>query len=524
MIQFGPWHPDSAGINTPVVREARNVVPAENGFAPLQDAEATTPALPSEVRGAISVLLDDGSVETFAGTGVKLYRLGSDTNWSDVSAAEWVLDDSGTPITIDEELLADSGEVITDDFGNPIGFEAIIDTAGDNYGVGTGEQWKFALYGDLLITTNITDGPQKFDLSSSTVFEPLGGNPPAARYIDIVREFVFLGSVAGNEKRVQWSAIGNAEGWVEGTNLSDFQDFPNGGPVRGIVGGETGYIFQALKVSRATFVPGSALVFQFDEVEGAAGLSAPHSLVRLRSDAFYLAADGFRRFNLASAASVPIGTKKWLKWFLADKKLGTELTVIGAANPVKPIIVWAYVSTSNSGVVPDRLLIYDWSLDEASFADLSAETLVQWLSPGVTLDTMDSYGTLDALPFSLDSPFWRGGAQVMGLFGTDHRLSLLAGASMAATIVTADGQSDFRALIKGLRPAVDTSQATMALSMRERDADAVLFGAAEAMEDTGVCPQFKSGNIARAKLIIPAGATWTAAKGIATEATRQGKR
>lgn len=524
MIPFGPWHPDSAGINTPVVREARNVVPGENGFQPLAEAEPSTTPLPSSVRGAVSVLLDDGSVETFAGTANKLHRLSADASWIDASAHEVVVDDAADPVTIEVVLTTELGETIVDDLGDPIMCDEVVTTPGDDYSVGSGEQWKFALYGTLLITTNITDGPQKFDLLTSSAFEPLGGSPPRARYIDIVREFVFLGSVSGNEKRVQWSAIGNAEGWTEGTNLSDYQDFPNGGPVRGIVGGETGYVFQALKVSRATFVPGSALVFQFDEVEGAAGIAAPHSLVRLRSDAYYLATDGFRRFGLSAANSSPIGVKKWLKWFLADKKSGTDLTVIGAANPVKPIIIWAYVSSGNVGVVPDRLLIYDWSLDEATFADLTVETLVQWLSPGVTMDTMDSYGTLDELPFSLDSPFWRGGSQVMGLFGTDHRLSLLAGASMAATIVTADGQRDFRALIKGIRPAIDTSAATMALAMRERDADGVSFGPAEAMEDTGVCPQFKSGNIARAKLIVPAGAIWTAAKGLTTEATKQGRR
>jgi hypothetical protein len=267
-------------------------------------------------------------------------------------------------------------------------------------------------------------------------------------------------------------------------------------------------------VTRGTYVPGSAFIFQFDEVEGAAGLSAPHSLVRLRADAYYLAADGIRRFVLRSASSVQVGTKKWAKWFMADKKTGTDLTVLGAANPVKPVIVWAYVSRNNIGTTPDRLLIYDWSLDEATYAELTVETLVQWLSPGVTLDTMDGYGTLDVLPFSFDSPFWRGGAQVMGLFSDDHMLSLQSGSAMAASITTADGQKDGRFLIKGTRPAVDTDEAQVQLSVRERDADAIAYGHLETMEDTGVCPDHRSGRIARARLTIPAGATWTASKGI----------
>jgi len=504
MIPWGPWHPDSAGINTSVVTEARNVLPAENGFAPLPSAAASTAPLPATCRGAVSVLLDDGTSQTFAGTQNRLYKLGPTGSWDDISEMENVVDDANNPITDDAA--------------------ANIQTPGGTYAVGSGEQWKFALYGTLLIATTVTDGPQKFDIASASNFEPLGGSPPAARYIDIVREFVFLGAISGNEKRVQWSAIGDAEGWTAGTNESDYQDLVNGGPVRGIVGGETVYIFQAAKVTRGTYVPGSAVIFQFDEVEGAAGLSAPHSLVRLRSEAFYLAPDGFRRFGLWSASSTSIGAKKWAKWFLADKKPGFDLRVIGASNPVRPIIVWAYVSASNIGSTPDRLLIYDWSLDEATFADLTVEALVQWLSPGYTLDTMNAFGGVDALPFSFDSPFWRGGSQLMGLFQSNNRLSLLSGAAMAATITTADAQRPDRMMIKGLSPQIDTNAATVALAMRERDADAVTFGAAEAMEDTGICPAHKSGRIARAKVLVPAGATWTAAKGIITQATRQGRR
>lgn len=489
MIPFGNFRPDAAAVNAPVTIEAVNVVPGAAGFLPLQTLVPGTAALPGVCRGAVSVLKDDGEVETFAATPNKLLQLSATAGWDDVSEPESVLDDFGATI------LDDAASVIT--------------IAGDDYNVGAGEYWKFALYGDLLIGTNVNDGPQKFNVTSSTSFAALGGSPPAARYIDVVREFVVLGAIFGNEKRVQWSANGNAEGWTVGTNESDYQDFPNGGPVRGIIGGEVGYVMQASKVTRMTYAPGTPLIFQFDEVEGAAGLAGPHSLVRLRSDAFYLAQDGFRRMSLAGGSSQPIGFGKWAKWFQADLKAGQTLTVLGVANPIKPIIVWAYVSRANVGTTPDRLLIYDWSLDEATYADVSVEALVQWLSPGVTLDTINGYGTLDTLPFSLDSPFWRGGAAIMGVFGTDHKLALQTGSPMQATITTTDGQTNGRVLITGVRPAIDTAAATVGVAVRERQGDAVSFGALEAMEDTGVCPAFASGNLVRARVVVPSGATWS---------------
>lgn len=481
MIPFGAFHPDKAGINTPVVIEAKNVQPGSSGFLPLPALVSGTDALPTECLGAVSVLLDDGTVKTFAGTQTKLYQLAT-SSWTDVSR-----------------------------------------TSGGNYAVTSGEHWKWALYGTRLIATNGADAQQYIDLVSGTNFAAVAGSPPIAKYIDTVREFVLVGSISGNEKRVQWSANGNSEGWTSGTGESDFQDLPNGGPVRGVIGGETGYIFQASKVTRMAYVAGSPLIFQFDEIEGAAGLASPHSLIRLRSNAFYLAQDGFRSFDLRSGSSQPIGVGKWQKWFLKDIKPGTELIVRGAANPVKPVVVYAYVSTSNATAKPDRLLIVDWSLDEATFADLSVEMLVQWLSPGIDLDSMNPYGTMETLPFSLDAPFWKGGASLFGMFGSDHSLSLQSGTPMAARITTADGQGKGRVFVSGTRPNVDASGVSVAISARERFADSVVFNTAETMEDTGVCPAHASGNLIRAQITIPA-QSWTLAQGLETIAGGQGAR
>lgn len=478
MIPFGQWHPDAGSINSKVVLEARNVAPGITGFVPFEQPVGSTPALATSCRGAVSVLKDDSSVATFAGTQTKLYRLSAATTWTDVSRL-----------------------------------------TGGAYSCASGELWKFALFGLNLIATNVADDLQSIDVVSGTTFAPVAGFPPRARYIEVVRDFVVLGAIAGNEKRIQWSGNNNMTQWSPGTNESDYQDFPNGGPVRGLVGGETGYVFQANTVRRMTYVPGGSqgVIFQFDEVEGASGLSAPHSLVKLRTEAYYLGRDGFRRFSLQGAASTPIGVGKWIKWFLADIKPGSEISVVGVANPVRPIIVWAYVTRSNLTTTPNRMIVYDWSLDEAAYVDFSVEALMQWLSPGVTIDTMNAYGTLDALPFSLDSPFWRGGAAVMGVFGTDHKLAIQSGAPMAATLTTADGEVvGSRILITDTRPQIDTTAATVALSARERASDPVTFAASEAMEDTGLCPAFASGNVVRARINVPAGETWTQIMGLET--------
>lgn len=482
-IPWGMWNPDRAQINAPVVIEAKNVIPGVTSFLPLNAPIASTTEVSAAVRGAVSVLKDDGSVSTYAGTQTKLYKLNATASWDDVSRL-----------------------------------------SGGAYSVGTGDQWKFDVYGNNLIAANVNAALQYIDITSGSNFAAVSG-APQARHVAVLREFVLCGGISGNDKRVQWSGNGNMTVWNDPTQEADYQDIPNGGPVRGVLGGEVAYVLQAARVTRMTYVAGSAAIMQFDEVEGGAGLAAPHSLVKLRNEAYYFATDGFRKFSLGAVQSVPVGVTKWIKWFLNDMKAGTELSIIGSANPVKPHIVWAYVSRTATGNTPNKLLIYDWSLDEATTAEISTESLVKWLSPGTTLDGMTAagYTNLDTLPFSLDSPFWKGGASVLGVFTTDHKLSLLSGTPMQAQIVTGDGKIDSRSFVSSTTPKCDAATVTVAVSGRERQSDSVLFGPDESMEDTGEVPAHVSGNVVRARVTIPA-QTWTQIEGIDTNIGAAGSR
>ncbi len=482
-------------MNAAIVLEAKNCLPAVNGFRPLRSLAAATSymgedyltdgsgalisdasglyltsgaAVTSTCLGAAVVYNDDGTVFTYGGTETDLFELSALSQWLPVSR-----------------------------------------TSGGAYATGGGERWQFGFSGGLVIAVTIGEEPQKFLLGSSTNFEALGGTPPKARYIATIGEFVVLGGLDGDERTVHWSGLGNPEHWTPGTQSCDTQTFQNGGPVRGIVGGEVGYIFQAEAVTRMTFVPGSEAIFQFDQVEGGRGLAAPYSLVKIGADAYYFAPDGFYRFGLAGGASTPIGVGKWVREFMADIKPGTESTVIGGVDPVNKIIVWAYNSATALDTDLDKILIYDWTLDEATIAEVAVTAMAQSLTQGLTLDTIDSFGTSDELPFSLDSPVWRGGAALLGMFGSDSRLSYFAGNNMAATFETADGGAAARTVIKGVRPHIDTRSVSAAIAAREAEGDAVAFGADESMADTGVIPAWASGFLARARLTVAEEAVWT---------------
>jgi hypothetical protein len=510
LIPFGPFRPDAASINTPVTRLALNVLPAPAGFKPMPGIGAVTDAMGSveimdaadnnlvdsegnqiiqgyptgteSAIGAAIVYESDGTVHSFAGTDTALRKLASNRSWDDVSRPS------------------------------------------PDYTVGAGERWNFEVFGDLVLAVTISETPQAYDLSTTGTFDDLAGTPPKARYIAVVRDFVLLGNLENYANRVHWSGINDAEQWTPGTASSDYQDFPSGGPVRGLLGGEVGYVFQAQKIWRMTFQPGSAAIFSFDELEGGRGLAAPQSLVRIGRVAYYMAYDGFYKFDVTGGSSTPLGEGKWQTWVSNDIRPGTEQLVLGGVDPSRKLILWAYIPSSSASQTPTRILIYNWVLDEATLADVPVQAMAQWLSQGYSLDELGVFGDLDSLPFSLDSPVWKGGVGLLAIFGSDNKLSYLIGSPMAATVETADGQSETRTMINATRPHVDTAAVTVSISARERDANQIVYNAAGAMEDTGLCPAYASGNLIRAKIEIPEGSTWSLLKGIQALTRPMGRR
>jgi hypothetical protein len=508
-VPFGPWRPDAAALNAPLCVKARNCLPAPNGFKPLRRPAAGTAALVGTCYGAAVTFDDVGAVHTFAGDDTRLYKLGATTLWNDVSYA-------------------------------------------GGYTTGGSERWQFGSSGNLVIAVTASAAPQKFLLNSSTTFQPLGGMPPNARYIATLGEFVVLGGLQGAERKIWWSGIANAESWTAGSQSSDFQVFQNGGSVRGLIGGEVAYVFQAQNVTRMTFVPGSAGIMQFDQVEGGRGLAAPYSLLKFGGLAYYLSPDGFYSFSLASGQSTPLGVGKWAQAFRDDLKSGQEYTVLGSVDPIGRFLVWAYNSADNANVGLNRWLIYDWTIDEATTADISTTALAQMLSTGFTMDTIDSFGSLDSLPFSLDSAFWRGGSSLLGNFapgGTDSLvddfgavilddnnqgvtpggpqgdvMETLSGTPLAATFVTGDAGQVRRTMIQGFRPHIDTRSVTISASAREAEGDTVTFNAAEAMEDNGTVPAWCSGFVARAQIVTGDGVAWSKITGVDAVTGQAGAR
>lgn len=488
MIPFYPWRPDHKGINLESLADVNNVFPAPTGYLPMPGLSAVSEALSGEPRGAAAIANSAGEAKTFVGTTTKLFRLDAVTlpaSWEDVSR-----------------------------------------TSGGAYAVPSEQKWRFASFGDLAIATQVGDVPQKYNLISATDFSALGGTPPKARYVAVVADFVVLAALENNEFRIHWSGLNDAEFWTAGSQSSDTQDMPDGGPIRGLIGalGVAGYIFQASAIRRMLFQPGSPTIFQIDKIEDARGLLSPESLVQVGALIFYLAEDGF--YQLTDGGSIPLGAKEISDFFVRDVRSDKTLAVDGAADPINQRVIWSYVSKDNATEIPDRVIVYDWAQKEWSKGDVEARDVLKYVSPGYTLDSLDVVDDLDALLYSLDSPIWAVGRQIVGAIDADGKLAVFSGENLEARFETNDFQivEGSRTEVMGLAPIIDAESVTARVGTRERLHETHTWSEETVIEDTGVIPFHHSGRYVRARVTVPAGETWTFAQGVQETPSEAGSR
>jgi hypothetical protein len=103
---------------------------------------------------------------------------------------------------------------------------------------------------------------------------------------------------------------------------------------------------------------------------------------------------------------------------------------------------------------------------------------------GYTLEGLSAVSaSLDALPFSLDSKVWQGGAPVMAAIDASNKLGFYSGDNAEATITTQEfGATDGSLTrITEAMPMIDTQSALLSLGARmRRSPDDVVVWTAEA--------------------------------------------
>ncbi|WP_315731667.1 MULTISPECIES: hypothetical protein [unclassified Bradyrhizobium] len=424
----------------------------------------------------------------FAGTSTKLYKLNNtDYSWTDVSLA------GGS-------------------------YAALSSTA----------QWQFAQTGNLVFATQANNVLQVFDLSSSTAFGNALGSPPQAAYISVIGRFLVLSGLLSTPYRIQWSGLNDfnsATSWTVGTNSADFQDFPDGGIVRGIAGGtQSGVIFQDTSIRSMAYVAGAPYIFQIDRIAQDKGLYGPYSIIRAGENILFYASNGFHKIVPGSPPQ-PIGRERVDRTFLSDLDKGNLQLFMGAADPRSTRVYWAYKSVAGAAGGYDKLLGYDYLLDQFFPVSSSGQFLLGISQSGITLEQLDAISSsIDAMTLPLDS-YPSAVQPQLGQFDTSNILGVFAGSNMEATILTGEqGGDEDRLNLRGFRPITDAPTVYGKLSYRDTQQAASIQTSEMGLSRIGKIDIRRDTRYARFQIRMPAGTNWSFAAGIVPDFIPGGKR
>ncbi len=466
-VPFEAWVPDRPVYAGAQSIEARNVLPAAQGYVCLESPAYMGTALGEKVVDALSRRMPDSSICRLVATTGGLY----------VNAADsWTALLSTTAVSTDRSLCL----------------------YGDD---------AYCLYGTSLYRAEYDGG-----YNDPAVLVQAA---PFAKHMGVVKDFLVLGNLTGAPSAIRWSAIDDPTDWpTVGSDsaqykMSDQQVFPVGGTVQAIVGGVggvDGLVFQQEALTRMTFV-GPPYIFQFDPIDRAAGTIAPLSPIVAGPMCYYLSTAGWKGTNGSSVADV--GRDKVDRWFFEHCTAERIEEVRGTYDRKRGLCIWAFPARGCPENQFDSLLIFSPSENKWSHASVSGEIVFSDYADGVTLDQLDQFSqSVDGLPFkSLDASILKAGDSVLSLFGTSHQPGSFSGPALEAVVDTAEigGQ---HMMLHGIRPIVDRGDASCCAMFRDREGDMKRATDYSAQSRDGVCYQHRSAAYFSARVKIPAGDPW----------------
>jgi len=484
MIQFGEWLPDQPDHSNPGVTIANNVIPASYGYRPVNSFVTYSNPATGTIKGIFAAKDNSGNIKLFAGDNSKLYNfVASTSNLVDISKA-------------------------------------------GGYSVNANAQWRFSQFGNYVIASGSVATPiQKWQLGTDTAFSDLSGDAPNADFSAVVRDFVWTANVDEGSGRIPyrcvWSGFNDITSWTPGIDQSDFQDLPDSGAITGLVGGEYATILCERAIFRATFT-GPPLIWQFDKVESQRGCSLPGSVCNYGSTVFYLSDNGFHAFD--GQKSIPIGNEKIDKFFFNDFNAAYRNRVTASVDPLNQIAVWSYPSNSSVTGEPDKLLIYNYTLNRWSIAEVTVDFIAPFFSAGYTVDGLDNLSaTLDGLSSVLDSQLFRGGEFFFG-GALGNRLGTFTGDVLRGTIETGEAALSMgkHGIVTRVYPYYEGIEVFIEIGTRNNQLLPVTYTSQVAVNGEGFSPFRAEGRYHRARVTMEP--NWEKAQGIDIEARQIGRR
>ncbi len=431
ITDLGAWAPDFPDIGNPQLEECLNLIPEKRGYSSLPEPEPlSTNGTASEPSMLSAIIADNGESNVFAGDASKLYRLDKNTlGWADASKTG---------------------------------------------GYTTGEErWVSTSFGSYFLASNFNDNIQFFDTKTSTVFADLT-TTFRARQLGTVGYFVFAGDTydaadGSMPNRVRWSAFNDCTDWVASvTTQSDWQDLPSGGRIKRIVGGDHATILSERSIHVAQYT-GDKFIFSFQEVVPGLGCISSGSVVQSGQMIFFLGEDHF--YAMSGGQVEPISDGFISRWFFDDCDTGNLHKITGSLCP-GGLVMWSYPRANGTW----GQLIYSLREGKWSHADADVSVMARSYSVGMTLEGLNLFGSLEAVPASLDSRIWKGGQPVWAGLDPSGTLMSFTGSAMPWQIETGahylgEGQSR-RSLVRNVVPITDCPTVSVQVGSQDTAAEA----------------------------------------------------
>lgn len=468
-IAFTEWLPDQP-TTTGALLEANNVYPLTIGYAPFP-LSADYSAAASEDLNNVTAAKFELSTVLFAGGNTKLFKF---------NAGTLALDD-----------VSKSG------------------------GYSSSSRWSFVQFGNSVLAANNVNKIQSWTIGTSTAFADVSADAPVAKFITVVRDFVVAANISGTPNKLQWSDINDETDWTSGgASQADYQIIAEGGNITGITGGEFGLVLLERAIVRMSYI-GSPLFFQFDTISRNLGCSTAGSVTQYGAMTYFLADDGF--YACDGTQLYNIGNDKVDEYFYENMAIAQQETISAAVDPVRNIVVWNFPNTNGGR----SLLIYNWLVKKWSTADTSLEYIVSLATSNVTLEGLDVYGSLEAVPASLDDRAWAGGKFLFG--GADGaKIATFTGANSTASLTVGELEFGYNSVVTLARPQVDNGSASVAIASRRELDDTITYSTALSASSEGRVPLRSYGRYHRLK-VTPSG-SWSHAIGVDVEYTQNGGR
>jgi hypothetical protein len=565
-IEFGEFAPDLTDLGSATSLDIIGVLPRADGYGPFKNLESFTQALPGPNRGYFFARRADGSIAVFAGTATELYLLNNtDFSWTVVSKATY-----SPLVSTDNWQFAQFNDLVIAVQVNtpPQKFALSSSTKFADLGGSPPAAGRIAIVGFFVMLTKLLSNPRRVQWSDLDAPESWTAGVGLSDFQDLPD--------GGSTHAISG---GDAFGLVfQDESIRSLTYAPGSAAIfqiNRISTQETLFAeYSVINAGDKTFYCGAA---GFKMV--VAG-NAPVAIGKERVDRFFFGDVDRGNLQLVIGASDPTGTRvfwayksgqgnaglfdkilcydwsigragEWSLILMSGEYLASlakpgltleqldaiapgALTVTGAANNGSGLIRLTLNAISNAnfsiagqnfivvqGVVGTTEANGTWPVNiiDPTHIDLIGSAFVHAYVSGGAIG-----GSLDALPFSLDSVAKSAVAQ-LSAFDPNHKLGFFSGANIEATMETPEQDGEGQMIFTtGIRPMTDCAASMCSIGWRNNPNATVAYTGETAIDETGWAPQLIEARYQRGKLRCPAGTSWSYAKGLQPDGQAAGER